>query len=160
MYDILFVELNLGYECILPLAEKFKIPVIGTLSHRQWVYTSDVFGDLQPLANPYLSLPLPKKMGFFQRLQNVFANLCTRFMIKYFWESRLADFYAEYFPDFNLQSNRDISVVFSSDYASVFSTELTPKVVGIAGIHLTPVKPLPQVSELDSWSSYIFDMCC
>lgn len=148
MYDIVFLELTLGYEYYLPLAEKFGIPVIGTISFRPSVHSDDVFGDSHPLAVPSMFLPLPRKMGFFQRLWNVFDNLHTSLLIKYFLEPSLANFYEEYFPDFNVQFNRNISLLFCNNHVSLFSTPLTPKVVEVAGIHLVPVKPLPEVSNI------------
>lgn len=147
MYDILFVELMPGYECFLPLAEKFKIPVIGTFSFRPWIPIVDVIGESHPLVTQSFWLPLPRKLGFFQRLQKVYLDLYTSLLIKYIWEPSLTEFYEAYFPSFNLQRHRAISVLFCSNYAGLFPTQLIPKVVEVAGIHMTPGKPLPQVSS-------------
>ncbi|KAK7573741.1 hypothetical protein V9T40_010932 [Parthenolecanium corni] len=147
IYDILFVELVPAYECYIPLAEKFKIPVIGTLSSRPWMHTSDVFGDLHPLSIPTLWSPLPKKMSFFQRLENIIQNAYASLLIKYIWEAPLSDFLDQYFPDFDLKRHRAISLIFTINHVSVLATPLIPKVVEVTGIHLPPVKPLPQMIE-------------
>lgn len=142
------MELLAAYECILPLAQKFKIPVIGTLSQRPWVQLSQVLSDPHPLAFLVPRLPLPRRMGFFQRFQNIYANLYFRVMIQYLWEPSLSIFYEEHFPDFYLQPDHHVSLLFSNTHPSLISTQLIPKVVEVAGIHLQPLKPLPQVRKI------------
>lgn len=140
----MFLELLPLWECFLPLAEKLGVPIIATFSMRSWLIVDWEFGNPHPLVVPSPMSPLPQRMTSIGRLYNAVEEIYTSALMMYHWQPLVKKVHRKYFPNFNLRGNQ-LSLLFNNNHDSIFSRPTAPNVVDIPGIHLKPIKPLPQV---------------
>ncbi len=142
----MFVEMVTLYECYLPVAQKFAIPVIGTLSLRARLMVDYEQGNPHPLVIPFLFRPHPVRMSFYQRIQNFFDEMQFEFIRQFKVIPKLQKFYQIHFPGYDLSKNKEISFLFTNQHSSIFPTATAPITAEIGGIHVKPSNPLPPVS--------------
>ncbi len=143
----MFLELMAMYECYLPVAQKFAIPVIGTISMRSWYDVDLKLGNPHPLVFPFLLGSYPVRMSFYQRLQNVFQHIYMSYLIQHLTIPKLQEFYQTHFPGYDLNENKEISFLFTNTHWSTFPKAIAPTTAEIGGVHIKPLKPLPKVSS-------------
>lgn len=147
IFDVMFFEMLPLWECFIPLAEKHDVPVIATFSMRPWLSVDSEFGNPHPLVVPSPMSSFPQRMTSIGRLYNALEEIYTSTLMMYLWQPLIKKVHQEYFPNYNLQRNQ-LPLLFTNNHASIFSRATAPNVVDIPGIHLKPIKPLPQVRYL------------
>lgn len=151
-FDIMFVHMLPMYECYLPIAKKYEIPVIGTIAFRQFMSIDQAIGNPHHLTLPFTSSANPKVMTFFQRLQNTCYHLLIKAFFDFEISAALEGFFEQYYPTFVKNDVEDrISLLFSNNHPSILSKPLAPNVIEIGGIHIAKSKPLPEVRKFHSY---------
>lgn len=144
-FDLMVFEMLPLYECFLPLAEKLGVPIIATFSLRPWLFIDTEFGNPHSLLVPScLSSFSHKLTSFAERLRNTLEEIYAHIMMIYFWNPSINKVYQQYFPNYH-SPKKQLSLLFSNNHASIFPTPVAPNVIDVSGIHLKPIKPLPQV---------------
>lgn len=136
------------YECYLPIAEVLDVPIIITSAFRWFQYADLAVGNPRnPSSLPFEFTFTPKKMSFFNRLENTFNQVALHGFYYFIERPMLNRFYATHFPNFDLGKSRKVSAVFFNSHPSIFSRPLVPNAFEIAGVHISPESnPLPLVS--------------
>lgn len=146
LYDVIFVEILMGHECVLPIAEKLSIPVVGTVTLHNWMIADTISGvPNNPMTIPSATLATSRpEMSFVERVQ----SLGIYFIVHYFYKSAIRPvvdkFYREYFDE-DLLYKKDVSLVFYNNHASILPRSIPPNVIEIGGLHVKKANPLPQV---------------
>ncbi len=142
----MFVEMLVMYECYLPIAQKFEIPVIGTVSLRPWPRVDTELGNSHPFHYPFLLSHRPIRMSFYERLQNVLDHIGMEYRIYHqIVGPKLQKFYKSHFPFHRSNGNTEISFLFANWHSSIFPRIRVPAMAEIGGIHIQPAKSLPSV---------------
>lgn len=155
----MFVQLLPMYECYLPIAKKLGIPVVGTFSFHEHAIVDESIGNPHPLVLPFTFHYSPKKMTFFERLKNAYYHL--RMRAYYTWEvlPQVERFYNQHYPTFSLASDTQVSLLFINNHPTFFSRATVPNLIEIAGIHIPPPKPLPEVIHFHNKTAVIVYLC-
>lgn len=136
------------YECYLPIAKKYEIPIIGTVTFRQFMSIDEAVGNPHHLTLPFTSSTNPKVMTFFQRLTNTGYHLLIKTFYDFEIRAAVGEFFQQYYPAFVKNDVEDrISLLFSNNHPSILSKPLAPNVVEIGGIHIAKSNPLPEVRK-------------
>lgn len=150
-FDAIFVEMLALYECYLPLAQKWNIPVIGTSTMRTWSVPE------KAIQTPRFLSVIPFELNgngcqmssFYGRLQNTLSHIWNELTLFYMLTMRGKEFYEENFrflEPYSEYRKLKPSLVFFNDHFSLFSRSVSPNAIGIGGIHIEDIKPLPTVS--------------
>ena len=87
----------MDFECYLPIAEKLKIPVIGTVTLHSWQYADHIIGvPNNPAVIPVEGAGAKPEMNFIERVQNVW----NYFVMEYYkiqMRKKHEKLYPEYF---------------------------------------------------------------
>lgn len=149
------VEMLPMHECFLPIAEKLRIPVIGTVSARSTVWSDRSVGNPRhPSIVPFEVSALRSPMTFIERVLNLVHHAALELFDYVYITSVLETFYRRQFPHTNLRNTKTISLLFHNDHPILRPRPHVPHSVGIGGIHvkLATMKPLHEVSLLKvSW---------
>ncbi len=144
-YDVMFVEMVSMYECYMPLAERLNIPVIGTVSIRYWLHTDwDLGIPYNPAVVPHEFSYYANTRVFLNRLRNLWYYVVTQAFNYFVVRGRLQKFYDQHYPNSSLGKKKP-SLLFQNTHPSFQSRSLPPYAIEIAGIHIKPIQPLPQV---------------
>lgn len=148
LFDVLIVDLVLyTFECFLPIAEKLNIPVIGTVCTKSWRNTESIMGNpYNPAVVPFDLSYYSNKMTFVQRLRNTIDYLLDVAFHKYVIYPKLEMLYQKYFPNTTVAGRKKPSLLFLNSNPVLTPRPLVPNVINVGGIHMQPVKPLPDVS--------------
>ena len=96
--------------------------------------------------NPLLRFS--EKMTFIQRLENTAVNLIEDFMFAAIQLPNQARLYRKYFPNATKTFNemyKTSAIIFINDHVSSSSARpYLPNMIEVGGIHVPPVKPLPE----------------
>ncbi|XP_065216818.1 UDP-glucosyltransferase 2-like [Planococcus citri] len=151
LFDVIFVEIFFVYKCMLPLAHKMKIPVIGTTTYKSWI-PSDIAANNpnHPAYIPYESSISWNPNNFYERLRNVWNYLT----VYYYWNFITVPFLQQFHQD-NFQQVMPFadymsmvpSVIFCNAHHSFVSRPMNPNVIEVGGIHIKPPKLLPKNIE-------------
>ncbi len=148
LYDVMFTEIFTLYECFLPLAQKLNIPVIGTVTLRSWSYGDVAIGNSYNLAvTPFEFGSYSDQMTFFQRLLNLWEYLRFEYH-RYVNQKSVLKKLNEELYSADLVNKKKVSLVFINNHHSIMPRSLVPNAIEIAGIHLQPANPLPEVRSI------------
>lgn len=148
-FDAIFLEQFFMYECLLPLAEKLDVPIIGTFSSFFLSVVDFHHGNpCNPSVLPAVISNLGLKMTFFQRLKNVYYYLVDMYMREIVIKAKLKKFYDKYFPTFDLEKCRKISLTFLNTNPSFIPSPMVPNIINVGSIHLEMAtkQQIPEVS--------------
>lgn len=144
----MFVHMLPMYQCYLPIAKKFDIPVIGTITFRQFMSIDEAVGNPHHLTLPFTSCANPKVMTFFQRLKNTAYHLIVKAFYDFEIKAAVGEFLKQYYPSSGIDFDHNISLLFSNNHPSILAKPLAPNVIEVGGIHISRSNPLPEVSIL------------
>lgn len=163
LFDLIIFQIFIYYDCFLPLAEKWNIPAIATVTHRSLSAVDKI------TSNPRFPSVFPAEIGTFWnlrtlngRLMNTWAHLFTDLSLSYVNFLNGREFYethSEVLRPYAGYRNRKPTLVFYNNHFSLFPRALSPNAIEIGGIHLfsDAVKPLSPVSikkELQALKGY------
>lgn len=137
------------YECYLPLAEKLKIPVIGTSSLASIpAVDSAVVNPRHIAVDPFETALLGRQMTFLERLKNSYYYAIDFYVDKFVMKPKMNNFLAKYYQKIDTNEKK-ISLIFANSHPSLFPKPVVPSIVNVGGIHLgmTTTQPLPIVSD-------------
>ncbi len=141
----MFVQIMTTHECYLPLAEKLNIPVIGPAAWPLFRRSDSSIGmQTNPSVIPLDFGEFSDQMTFFQRLKNTWEFLAIEYHYHFVATSRLNEIYDKFYPK-NLVGRKQISLLFVNHHPSIMPRNLVPSAIDVGGIHVNPIKPLPQV---------------
>lgn len=146
-FDIMFVDLvPFMYECFLPIASALDIPIIGTIAARSWRNLEWIMGNpYNPAVVPFELSHFSANMNFIERLMNTW-HCISEHLFRYFYiQPRLMKFYERHFAKLTPSQHRQPSLVFVNGHNALMPRPLAPNIVNVGGIHVPPVKPLPNV---------------
>lgn len=153
--DVMFVETAPMWQCYLPLAKKFGIPVIGTTAHR-FLFTGDaIIGNSRlPSILSAEGYYMEPKMNYFERLLNIFYEIET-YAILYTEKRRMKKLYKDLFGSQDVNTEK-ISLAFINNHASLMPRIFGPNAINIGGINVksTLLNPLPQVCTFNTICLY------
>ncbi len=153
LYDVMLTEILTMYECFLPLAQKLNIPVIGTVAVRSWQYADAAIGNsYNPAVVPIEVGSYTDHMTFFQRLVNLWEYLLFEYHYYINLKKALKKINEEFYSA-DLVNKKKVSLLFINNHHSIMTRSLVPNAIEIAGIHLQPVNPLPEVRSTLMWFS-------
>ena len=147
LYDVMFMELLMYYECYLPIAEKLGIPVIGTSTLRSHMQADHAVGvPNNPAFIPVEIAECQAKvdMSFVERVQNLWNHLLVYFTKKEV-SKRQEEFHLKYFPEY-VMNKKKVSLVFFNNHPTFLPRPTIPNAIDVGGIHVQPANPLPEVS--------------
>lgn len=137
------------YECYTPLAQKWNIPIIGTITVRSWNVPE------KAINNPRLPSVIPGEVGepwrlnnLYGRFRNTISHLWSDLLMNYFLKQRSIEFYNAHTDALSTISeyrSMKPSLVFFNSHFSFFSRAMNPNAIEIGGIHVGKEKPLPEV---------------
>lgn len=145
------------YQCFLPIAEKLKIPVIGTISMRSFV-DADFSVGLSRFPSVFLNddemfprYRSPARMTFYQKITNLMQEMQIRVgHLLGEWTTKRVN--EKHFSESKWNSVK-LSLLFTNDH-EIFSPRAKPaNSINIGGIHVksSSLKPLPEVSLGSDW---------
>ncbi len=141
----MFIHVLTTHECFLPLAEKLNIPVIATGTWPLFRRSDFSIGaQTNPSVVPLDFGEFSDQMTFFQRLKNAWEFLAIEYHYYFDVAPHLNQIYDKFYPQ-NLVRKKKFSLLFTNHHPSIMPRESLPTVIDIGGIHVNPVKPLPQV---------------
>uniref|UniRef100_A0A1B6DGT0 UDP-glucuronosyltransferase n=1 Tax=Clastoptera arizonana TaxID=38151 RepID=A0A1B6DGT0_9HEMI len=148
-FDLVITELLVS-DMFLPLADKFKAPVVMMSSSEIVPYGTDRLGlpdNPAYIVNFFNGQISSLPMGFWDRFWNT-MDVCYSKVYYYLYSVRpneeICKKYLEDVASVGEMINR-ISLVLANAHFSVnIARPLPPQVVEIGGIHIKPTKPLPQ----------------
>ncbi|XP_022162085.1 UDP-glucuronosyltransferase 2B9-like isoform X9 [Myzus persicae] len=141
-YDLLLIE-PLGFDCVSYLANDLGLPVIYSIPSPMITYAERMFtGHLSNPASVSNLLANHAVPGtFFQRFTNTALLSYGLARAQY---DRMVTWLTDSKP-YDLAPTINPSIIFqNSHYASEASRPVTPNVVYVGGIHLTPAKTIPK----------------
>lgn len=147
-FDVLIIEIFFMYECYLPLAEKLRIPIIGTTSLASFGISDSAIGNPRSIAvHPFETALIGRQMTFYERLKNVFYYTFDLYVDKFILEPKIKDIYTKYYGKMDI-NRKKISLIFANSHSSIFPRAVVPSNVNIGGIHLemSVTQKLPNVS--------------
>ncbi|XP_033606930.1 UDP-glucuronosyltransferase 3A1-like [Cryptotermes secundus] len=148
-FDLIITEL-FNTDCFLAFAHKFNIPTIAFSSSDLMPWANSRFGNPDnPSHVPLYSGQSTGKMIFSERLLNTFWYLFHKLHHLFLMEARANKFARKHFgeslPALS-QLARNTSLIFVNRHFSLNGPRpLVPGVIEVAGIHMKPVKKLPEV---------------
>lgn len=151
LFDVVFVEIFFLYKCLVPVAHKMKIPVIGTMTYKSWLPTDIAANNPNhPAFIPYEIILKFDQNNFYDRLLNVWNHIG----VYYVWYSIAIPFMKQFHRDhfqhvmpYSDYINLKPSVVFYNTHHSFVSRPMNPNIIEIGGIHIKPAKSLPKVNN-------------
>lgn len=147
-FDAVIVEL-FAIDSLIGFGQHLDCPVIGVNTF-DGVYWNDVYtGNETPFAYiPMAFLDLPEKMTFSQRLTNTIYSQVEKLIYNFYNLRNHRKLYEKYFPKATKsfdEVHKSLSVLFMNNHVSTSSPRpLLPSMIGIGGIHIPEVKPLPE----------------
>lgn len=147
-FDAVIVEL-FAIDSLLGFGQHFNCPVIGVNTF-DGVYWNDVFtGNQSPYSYvPMVWLGLPDEMTFTQRLSNTIYSHIEALSYDLYNLRNHRKIYEKHFPKATKsfdEAHKSMSVLFMNSQVSTSSPRpFMPNMIGINGIHVHPVKPLPK----------------
>lgn len=147
-YDLVITEL-LASSCDAYISHYLKVPQIAIVSSHIHTWYHDTFGShMNPAHVSTFHAPFATPTNFMQRLSNVYDYLYSHVVFKFVDREATAigrKYFGPDVPDADTLM-KNTSLLFVNGHFSVdLSRPLLPNFVNIAGIHLVPPKPLPQV---------------
>lgn len=134
----------------MTLAQKWKIPVIGTITLPQWNYADYAIDNPRYPAYIGDEITLPNFYeSFYGRLANTMNWLIRIYLWHYEIQPKLEKFFNDEFGSkhqMNLQELKP-SLIFYNGHSSITPRPMNPNAIEIAGVHLQEPKPLPKVIE-------------
>ncbi|XKL68154.1 hypothetical protein PGB90_003645 [Kerria lacca] len=144
LFDVMFIELFIMFECFLPLAEKLDIPVIGTVTLRSWIEADRLIGNPHnPAIIPFELTTSMNALTFYERLMNMWDYLLVDWYRYFIIQPKLNTIYEQYYPP-HLLHKKKISLIFNNNHPSLLPRPMVPNAIDIGGIHLKSPDPLPQ----------------
>ncbi|XP_065225367.1 UDP-glucosyltransferase 2-like [Planococcus citri] len=149
LYDVVFVEIGFVYKCFLPIADKMKVPVIGTIAIRTWL-----FGDYAT-SNPNHPAYIPHELTVqnwklnhvFGRIINVWNHIAVawykNFVVPPLIEKCLQN-HADKLEHLGKYEHMEPDLIFYNNHESILPKPSNPNIINIAGIHVKDSKPLPK----------------
>jgi glucuronosyltransferase len=146
----LFITEQFNTDCFLAMAHKFQIPIIAFSSCSLWPWIPARLGN--PDNPSYIPIQFAQsfnKMNFFERLSNTFWYLFHHVHHPFLMDApahRIArQHFGQSLPALSLLA-RNTSLIFVNNHFSLNAPRpLVPGVIEVAGIHIKPIKKLPEV---------------
>lgn len=136
------------FQCYLPVANKLKIPVIGTISSRSIIEADLSVGHSRfPSVFPAEWFYHQPKMSLYERILNFWHHMEIKF-VHLCGERRVARIYDEHFDEQEWNGVK-VSLLFANNHATLWPRLTPPNSINIGGIHVksSSLKPLPEVSS-------------
>lgn len=156
-YDAIITTSQLVRESLAPLQHKFGALAIELLPHSNSPSPSVLSGiPFNPSYFVDVKLPYTDRMTFMQRLHNLYNVLITlsiTFMYTLIRMQELSDEHIKYpgwetRPELSSMISNSSLVLVNSHFSINYPYPLPPNIIDVAGIHIRPSKPLPQVKLL------------
>lgn len=148
-FDLIFVEITVQEHALI-MAEIFKAPVISLQAFFLNNIVKSISGNVLELAYiPDVCLSLSNRMTFRERLFNSFSSLRGLYYHYNYQLPSVEAMMREKFPDLPpiTEMVKKISLHFINDHMTAdYAQPRAPNVIGVAGIHIQPTKPLPKVN--------------
>uniref|UniRef100_A0A1Y1LV35 UDP-glucuronosyltransferase n=2 Tax=Photinus pyralis TaxID=7054 RepID=A0A1Y1LV35_PHOPY len=147
-FDLIIIDITLQ-QCLYPLIDRFNNPpLVAVTPFLLPPVLAHIFGNpLQTAYMPYYSTKYSDKMTFLERIKNfllIHAEILYKRYIGTPTELNLArKYFGEHIRDFE-EIERNISILISNyDHILGFPLALAPNIIPAGGLHIAPVKPLP-----------------
>lgn len=163
-FDLIITEL-FNTDCFLAFAHKFSIPIIAFSSSELMPWANSRLGNPDnPSHIPLYSGQSTGKMDFSERFFNTFWYLFHKLHHLFIMDAQanklVRQHFGESLPDLS-QLARNTSLIFVNRHFSLNGPRpLVPGVIEVAGMHIKPVKKLPEVRLFGNflYRNYI-DLC-
>ncbi|XP_065225362.1 UDP-glucosyltransferase 2-like isoform X2 [Planococcus citri] len=149
LYDVVFVEISFLYKCFLPVAEKMKVPIIGTIAIRTWLYADYVMNN--PNHPAYIPNELTvhkwKLSHVFGRIINVWNHIAVAWYTNFIVPPLIESFHtnhADKLQSLGKYKHMEPDLIFYNNHESILPKPSNPNVINVAGIHVKDSKPLPK----------------
>lgn len=156
---MVFIEQFIVSKCYQFLAEKMRVPIIGTVTLRSWLLADRTIGN--PFYPSYMPVEQSQKWNrndFTSRL----INLWNMLLIYFHWYTEVSPFLNGFHNEnANLLGDPGYldlrpSLIFYNSFPEYLPRPMSPAAIQIGGIHVQPEKPLPTVSQtLKRYVSFI-----
>ncbi|XP_065224783.1 UDP-glucosyltransferase 2-like [Planococcus citri] len=152
LYDVIFVEILLLYNCFLPLAAKFNVPVIGTEAFKQEYYADYSIGNPQHPGYIFFEAVSNRwdKDSFLGRFSNVWIYLEAILFNYLYLVPCLETFHQDHLDQLApLSKYKDIapSLIFYNNHPASLSRPSVPNAIEVGCIHAQRAEPLPKDIE-------------
>ncbi|KAK9504083.1 hypothetical protein O3M35_010505 [Rhynocoris fuscipes] len=149
-YDLVITEM-FNSDVFFGLFYKIGAPIVGFSSCDIFPWQNDAFGNNNnPSYNPHVLHGLSVHMDLKERLLNTFHLLVNNFVYYYKFlpeAQNLAEKYFGKIPHVN-DIVKNTSILLVNTHFSIFGAKpVVPSIVEVAGVHISPVKPLSKNLE-------------
>lgn len=152
MFDAMIFQVFIYYDCFLPLAEKWNIPAIATVTHRSLSTVDKISGTPRfPSVFPAENGPVWNLKTLHGRFMNTWTHIVNDLSIYYVNTINGRKFYDTHYEilsPYEAYRKREPSLVFYNNHLSLLPRVLSPSAIEVGGIHLflERKKSLPPVS--------------
>ncbi|XP_065216817.1 UDP-glucosyltransferase 2-like [Planococcus citri] len=149
LYDVIFVEILYFYQCFLPVAEKMKIPVIGTETLRTWIVADHaIHNPHHPAYIPFEIVTQKWKLDHVVgRIINAWDHIVVLWYENFVFPNILQQFHNDHIEQLGSLGkylSMEPELIFYNNHASLLPRPINPNVIEIGGIHMKDFKPLPK----------------
>ncbi|XP_065216827.1 UDP-glucosyltransferase 2-like [Planococcus citri] len=149
LYDAVFVEMLWFYRCFLPVAEKMKVPYIGTVTLRTWTMADHAINN--PNHPAYIPIEIVTQKWQLDHIVGRILNVWSYFVVSWYenvvFPKILKQFHNDHIGQLNSLGNylsMDPDLIFYNNHASLLPRPMNPNAIDIGGVHMKGVKPLPK----------------
>lgn len=150
-FDVLVTEF-FNTEFFTLFGWRLKVPVITFHTHSPLAYHADRMGlpdDPSYIPHPYKAFP--RRLKFFQRVQNTLLRVWSTFLYavcsERFYDELASKFYGAGVPSIR-DAAKNASMLFLYTHFSIYrSRPIVPNVIEVAGLHIGKSNTLPEVSK-------------
>lgn len=134
---------------MLPIAQKFSIPVIGVSTVKSWHYVDRAINNMHhPAEVPFQFI---NSWGF-NNIYERFINAWCYVVSEYSWHSIVVPTLKEFYYDNEEQLRPYVefldiepSLIFYNSHHTYLPRTTNPNMIEIGGLQVSPAKPLPKV---------------
>lgn len=147
-FDLIIFEMFTDDVFLLFAKKQWNVPMIGFTSCYPFSFVLKQFGVFEnPSYMPSYYGGYSAKMNFYQRLVNTWYYLQTEYYFTFRLKPRTEEIFDTIIKE-NAVSRGDVSLLLSNTHFTLLSpVALPPQVVEVGGIHLQPLKPVPEVTK-------------
>ena len=147
-FDLVLTE-NFNSDCFLGFAHRFQAPFIALSSHQIIPWGNPRMGNPDnPSYIPVSSLGFSPQMNFFSRIFNtVYVNFAKSvYEIAYQWPTQkiVEEVFGPGVPPLSEIAKSTSALLTNTHYSLHGARPYVPNVVEVGGLHIRPVKPLPE----------------
>lgn len=149
-FDLIIFEMFTDNVFLTFSKKQWNVPMIGFTSCYPFPFVFEHFGVYEnPSYMPSYYGGFSREMNFYERLLNTWFQLQMVYFFKFRQEPRTEEIFKNISEEYKFSKtrvSRDVSLLFSHSHFSLLrSVPLPPQVVEVGGIHIQPLKPVPQV---------------